>query len=433
MVTLQHLQIEYIAVSHLKPDPKNPRKHSAKQIRQIAASIDKFGFNVPLLINAENQVIAGHGRLEAAKERKLTELPTIRLDHLSEAQARAYMVADNKLTENSTWDKTLLIETFQDLSALELDFGLDITGFEMGEIDLMVFGEVGDEEEAPIPELPVIPVTKQGDVWLLGEHRLLCGNSLEQQSYELLMQGKKARQVFTDPPYNVPINGHVSGLGKKKHREFAMATGEMSSEEFTEFLRKSFEQLVAVSLSGAIFHVCMDWRHVREIMAAGDAVGAELKNICVWCKDNAGMGAFYRSQHELVFVFKHGKAAHTNNFGLGKHRYRTNVWNYPGAASFAGGDVLDMHPTVKPVAMVGAAILDCSKPGEIVLDPFLGSGTTLIAAEKTGRVCYGIELDPAYVDLAIQRWEKLTGKQAVHEMTGKPFVAKVDEKGGDDE
>jgi DNA modification methylase len=431
----KNLQIGYVAVSLLKPDPKNPRKHSAKQITQIAASIEKFGFNAPLLVNAESQVIAGHGRLQAAKKCGLAEVPVIHLDHLSPAQARAYMIADNKLTENAQWDEALLVEAFQDLSIAELDFSLDITGFEMNQIDLMIDGPAKENEEEPLSEPPCDPVSQLGDLWLLGSHRLYCGDSLQQKSFELLMQNKKARQVFTDPPYNVPINGHVSGLGKIKHREFAMAAGEMSPEEFTVFLQQMFKNIAVYSVDGAIFHICMDWRHVSEIMNAGTESGAELKNICVWCKDNAGMGTFYRSQHEFVFVFKHGTVAHTNNFGLGQNgRYRTNVWRYPGAASFARqteeGDMLAMHPTVKPTAMVADAILDCSKRGEIVLDPFLGSGTTLIAAEKTGRICHGIELDPTYVDMTIQRWEKLTGKQAMHAGTGQTFSAEAVKKEG---
>jgi DNA modification methylase len=431
----KNLQISYFPVSLLKPDPKNPRKHSAGQIKQIAASIQKFGFNAPLLVNAEEQVIAGHGRLLAAKECGLSEVPVIRLDHLSPGQARAYMIADNKLTENAQWDEALLVEAFQDISLTEPDLSLDITGFEVNQIDLMISGTVKEDEEEPLPPPSGNPVSQSGDLWLLGNHRLYCGDSLQPESFEILMQGKKARQVFTDPPYNVPINGHVSGLGKIKHREFAMAAGEMSVEEFTAFLRQVFERIASFSVDGAIYHVCMDWRHIREIAAAGAETGLELKNICVWCKDNAGMGTFYRSQHEFVFVFKHGTAAHTNNFGLGQNgRYRTNVWNYPGASSFARqtdeGNVLAMHPTVKPTTLVADAILDCSKRGEIVLDPFLGSGTTLIAAEKTGRICYGIEFEPAYVDMTIQRWEKLTGKQAVHATTGETFVVKGQKMGG---
>ena len=268
----KNLLIRYMAVSLLKPDPKNPRRHSPKQIQQIAASIQKFGFNAPLLVNPEGLVIAGHGRLQAARECELKEVPVISLDHLSQAQARAYMIADNKLTENAAWDEALLHEAFQDLAVVDLDFSLDITGFEMGQIDLMIGGAVKEAEEEPLPQPLSDPVSQPGDLWLLGKHRLYCGDSLQQKSFELLMQGKKASQVFTDPPYNVPINGHVGGLGKIQHREFAMAAGEMSKEEFTGFLRQTFDNLAAFSNDGAIFHICMDWRHMREILDAGRGV-----------------------------------------------------------------------------------------------------------------------------------------------------------------
>ncbi len=423
----KRLQVKYLPVSALIPNPKNPRKHSKKQIRQLAESIKQFDFIVPVLADGDGNIIAGHGRVLAAQEVGMAEVPVLRIEHLTPAQVKAYTIADNKLTENAEWDDVLLAETFRDLDVLEPDFTLDITGFQMGEIDLMINGDTAKqpEPEEPVPPLAKKAVSQPGDIWILGKHRLLCGNALDSESFDTLMQGDKARQVITDPPYNVKVNGHVSGSGK--HREFAMASGEMSQQEFTKFLSSSLRLLAAHSVDGAIFHVCMDWRHAEHLLAAGRAVKMELKNICVWCKDNAGMGTFYRSQHEFVFVFKHGSAPHVNNFELGQHgRYRTNVWNYPGAASFSRnteeGNVLDMHPTVKPVAMIENAIMDCSKRGEIVLDPFMGSGTTLIAAEKAGRICYGMELDPLYVDLAIRRWEKLTGKKAVHTITGKPFA-----------
>ena len=230
--------------------------------------------------------------------------------------------------------------------------------------------------------------------------------------------------VFTDPPYNVPIDGHVSGLGSVKHREFAMASGEMSETEFTKFLTDVLGNLAKFSADGAIHYVCMDWAHLRELLNAGHAVYDELKNICVWAKTNGGMGSLYRSQHEMVAVFKSGTAPHINNVELGRHgRYRTNVWTYAGMNTFGAerDEALAMHPTVKPVALVEDAVLDCSDRNGVVVDAFLGSGTTLIAAESAGRRCFGLELDPEYVDLIIRRWQKMTGESAVHAESGLSF------------
>jgi DNA modification methylase len=271
------------------------------------------------------------------------------------------------------------------------------------------------------------PLTKPGDLWLLGDHhRLLCGNALEVTDYRTLMNDARAAMIFTDPPYNVKIDGHVSGLGTIRHREFAMAAGEMSETEFISFLTRGCSLMARYSIDGSIHYICMDWRHMFELLEAGRLAYTELKNVCVWTKDNAGMGSLYRSQHELVFVFKHGRAAHRNNVDLGRHgRYRTNVWRYAGINSFSRktdeGNLMEIHPTVKPVAMVADAILDCSARGDIVLDPFLGSGTTLMAAERTGRICYGLELDPVYVDAAIRRWQAYTGGQVINASTGCSF------------
>ena len=426
------LTVTYLAVSSLKPNPKNPRKHNARQIRLLAKSIRAVGFNVPVLVDQDHNVIAGHGRILAARLLGMQEVPTIRLDHLTQAQATAFMIADNRLTEIAIWDDTLLAEQLKILSEVDLDFDLEATGFTMGEIDLRIEGlSTGEGKEDPadtIPPLPMgPPVTKPGDLWLLGErHRLLCGNALEGADYRMLMNGAAAVMVFTDPPYNVKIDGHVSGLGAIRHREFAMAIGEMSETEFISFLTRACSLMARYSIDGSIHFVCMDWRHMAEVLEAGRLAYTELKNLCVWVKDNGGMGSLYRSQHELVFVFKHGRASHRNNVDLGRNgRYRTNVWRYGGVNSFSRkseeGNLMEIHPTVKPVAMVADAILDCSGRGDIVLDPFLGSGTTLMAAERTGRVCYGMELDPLYVDAVIRRWQVYTGGQARHEAIGCTF------------
>jgi len=426
------MSIIYRAIDQLKPDPANPHRHSTKQIRQIANSISVFDFNVPILIDRQDNIIAGHGRLLACRELGMTEVPTLCLDHLTRAQARAFMIAENKLVENADWDDQLLAQQLKELSLIGLDFSLELTGFEMGEIDLRIqsLEEVGDQVDDPadaVPEVLAGPaISKIGDRWRLGHHRLLCGTALDTAAFTALMGAERASVVFTDPPYNVPIDGHASGLGAIHHRPFAMACGEMDRTEFTAFLQQALCNLAAFSLDGALHYICMDWRHLDELLTAGRDAYGELKNLCVWVKDNAGMGSLYRSQHELVFVFKHGRQAHRNNVQLGQFgRNRSNVWRYPGANSFARGgeegNLLALHPTVKPAAMVADAILDCSARGEIVLDGFLGSGTTVIAAERTGRRCYGLELDPVYVDTIIRRWQVLTGGSARHAASGRPF------------
>ena len=430
--TFRGLSIERLPVSSLKLDPRNPRHHSDRQIKQIARSIGSFGFNVPVLIDGNNKVLAGHGRALACQSLGWIEVPVIRLKHLTPTQARAFAIADNRLTETSTWDDRLLGEVLADLSALELEFDLEATGFSMAEIDLRIEGISGERQRDSADEPPEvvsrIPVSTPGDFWILGKHRLLCGDALDGASYPALLQGRRADLVFTDPPYNVPIQGHVSGKGSIRHREFAMACGEMTASQFTRFLATALCWLARHSAPGSIHYICMDWRHQLELLTAGREAYTELKNFCIWVKDHAGMGSFYRSQHELIFGFKSGAAAHRNNVELGRYgRSRTNVWSYPGVAAFGRqgeeGKLQALHPTVKPVALVADAILDCSARGDIVLDPFLGSGSTLIAAERVGRCCYAMEIDPLYVDTAIRRWQRHTGDHATHAATGKRFDA----------
>ena len=425
------LAIQYRPIDDLRLDAKNPREHSPKQIAQIGASIRVFGFNVPVLVDAKLSVIAGHGRVAAAKTLGLDILPTIQLEHLSRDQLRAFMIADNRLTENARWNELLLGQELKILAESELDFSLEVTGFEMAEIDLFIenLSPASDGDQDPADELPEssdVQVSKLGDLWKMGKHRALCGDALDEGSYSRLMERERAQMVFTDAPFNVPINGHVSGKGKTHHREFPMASGEMSEAEFTAFLTKVCGHLARHSRDGSLHYLCMDWRHLSEIVQAGKEAYSELKSVCIWVKSNAGMGSLYRSQHELVLVFKHGKDSHRNNIQLGKFgRYRSNVWPYAGANSFARagteGNLLALHPTVKPVALVADAILDCSARGDLVLDPFLGSGTTIIAAERTGRVCYGMELDPIYVDTIVRRWQRFACKSAVHQKTGRSF------------
>jgi DNA modification methylase len=379
----------------LRPYPGNARTHSPKQIRQIARSIERFGFNNPVLVDDDDQIIAGHGRVEAAKLLNMKTVPTVRLSHLSEAEKKAYILADNRLAEKAGWDNEVLAIELQGL--VDLGFDVLLTGFEPAEVDIIIEG-IGDESEQPenlVPEEKSGPaVSRLGDLWMLGKHRLVCGDSTDAATYKQLMDDDKAEFVFTDPPYNVKIDGNVSGLGRVKHREFAMASGEMSEGQFTAFLSGVYALLCRYSTDGSIHQICMDWRHMREMLAAGDASYAELKNVCIWNKTNAGMGTFYRSKHEFVFVWKNGSAPHLNTFELGQHgRHRTNVWDYDGVNTMRAGrmEELAMHPTVKPVAMVADAIKDCSKRGSLILDPFCGSGTILIAAEKTGRRARAIE------------------------------------------
>jgi DNA modification methylase len=428
------LEIAYRPVGALLPYAGNARTHSERQIAQIAASIRSFGFTNPILIDADGGVVAGHGRLEAARQLGMASVPTIRLDHLSAAEKRAYVIADNRLAELAGWDRDMLKIELGALIEMDLRVGLDfdigVIGFETAEIDILLDGApepiVVDPADATLASAMTGPaVTCPGDLWILGEHRILCADALRPESYTRLMGEERARLIFTDPPYNVPVDGHVCGLGAVKHREFAMAAGEMSAAAFTSFLETALSNMAWASVDGALLYTCMDWRHLLELLSAGKSAGLDLINICIWNKSNGGMGSLYRSKHELVSVFKSGGAPHVNTVALGKHgRYRTNVWDYTGVNTFRKGrmDDLAAHPTVKPTALVADAIKDCSRRGEIVLDAFLGSGTTVLAAERTARRARAIELDPIYVDVAIRRWQALTDGTAILEATGQSFA-----------
>jgi DNA modification methylase len=440
---LLRVAIVYRLITDLKPDSHNPRRHSRKQIRQIANAIKVFGFIIPIVIDRNGRVICGHGRLLAADLLGLTEVPTIMVEHLTEAQMKAFQIADNRLTELSEWNEQLLAEQLSDLSVQNLDFDLEITGFETGEIDFQIEGlsSPSDKQDDPADALPVpyggSPVSRAGDFWQLDAHRVLCASADDGATFGVLMNGEKASMVFSDPPYNVPIEGNVSGLGAIKHRNFAMGCGEMSPTEFIEFLARTCSFFAANSAEGSLHFICMDWRHVHELITAGRIAYHELKNICIWVKSTAGMGSLYRSRHEMILVFKSGRAPHRNNVLLGKYgRSRTNVWLYPSVNSFGRkgeeGDLLAMHPTVKPAAMVADAILDCTARGEIVLDGFLGSGTTVIAAQRTGRRCYGLEIDPFYVDTIVRRWQAFTGDKAIEASTGRSFDQLRSERGEED-
>jgi DNA modification methylase len=413
-------QISYLATSALTPHPNNVRKHTGAQIRAIAKSIEAFGFAAPILADKDGYILAGNARHLAASSLGLAEVPVIFLDDLTETEAKAYMLADNKLTDLSTFDEPKLAIQLKELSGIPLDFDIEATGFEAPEIDFRIQSleeNVGDSDD-DFELSPGPGVSELGDLWILENHKIYCGDALESTSYVTLMAESKAGAVFSDPPYNVPIDGHAGGKGKIRHREFAKACGEMSVGEFTTFLTSTATNIRHHTLPGALLYLCMDWRHMSEILAAGAASGLHLSNLCVWVKSNGGMGSLYRSRHELVFVFKSGSEPHQNNVQLGRFgRNRTNVWNYAGANSFARRGTkrgIDLHPTAKPVLMVSDAILDCTRRNDIVLDPFLGAGATLLAAERTGRRCYGIELDPLYVDAAVERWQRMTGRKALN-------------------
>jgi DNA modification methylase len=417
-----HHEIEYVSPDALKPNPRNARTHSKKQIRQIADSIGVCGFIVPVLIDETSMLLAGHGRLEAAKLRGLKRIPAIRLDGLSEAQKRALLIADNKIAENAGWDRERLAIELPELAELLIAESLDIsiTGFEPVEIDQLVsdFEENTADPADSIQTdwLSLAPVSRPGDLWQLDVHRLLCGDARQAANVNRLLGDEQAAMAFLDPPYNVRV-GNVVGRGRTKHDEFAMASGEMSRPEFAQFLIETLGNAATHSRVGALHYVCMDWRHLGELLEAGQHTYGEMLNLAVWVKSNAGQGSFYRSQHELIGVFRVGEAPHLNNVELGRHgRSRSNVWHYAGVNSFRAGrmDELSVHPTVKPVALVADAMKDCTRRHDIVLDTFCGSGTTVLAAERVGRRAYGLELEPRYVDVAIRRWQAFTRRDAVH-------------------
>ena len=419
--------VTMISVNKLRPNKRNARTHSKKQIQQIAESIRRFGWTYPILTDDRENVLAGGGRLQAAKYLGLREVPVIVMPGLSEAEKRALALADNKIAENAGWDRAVLAAELGELAVLlpECNLNIEITGFEPAEIDSLV-GDLVDREDDPADEIaaPVGPaVSRIGDLWQPGQHRLLCGDATKAPDVGKLMGGEQAAMVFTDPPYNVRISS-VQGRGKIRHREFVLGSGEMTRPEYTSFLAGFLGLSVKHSAEGSIHLICMDWRHTIEIVTAGEGVFGKPKNLIVWAKTNAGQGTFYRSQHEFIFVFKNGDAPHINNFELGQHgRHRSNVWHYPGANTFRAGrmEELALHPTVKPVALVADAMRDCSRRGDIIFDPFMGSGTTILAAERVGRRAYGLEIDPLYVDVAVRRWQNFTKRDAILKTTGQTF------------
>jgi len=372
-------------------------------------------------VSEKGEIIAGHGRVEAAKHVGLATIPVIRIDHLSDVDRRAYILADNQLALKAGWDKEMLAIELQHL--VEVGFDLEIAGFEPTEVDLLL--EISNETQrdpdaddiAPARSLDRPSITKPGDVWLLGskdrQHKLLCADARDSAALMSLMGRDRAAMLLSDPPYNVRVSA-ISGKGRMRHNEFAMASGEMKEEEFIAFLSSFLSSSLPLLTKEALLYLFMDWRHLFELQTAARSHDLSLINLCVWNKTNGGMGSLYRSKHELVPIFSQ-TGRHRNNVELGKNgRNRTNVWEYAGVNTFRAdrGSELAMHPTVKPVAMIADAVRDITKQGDIVLDPFSGSGTTIIAAEKTGRLARAVEIDPRYCDVAIRRWEAFTGKTA---------------------
>ena len=407
---VRQLTVQYRPVGSLQPDPRNARTHPKRQLDQLRASILQFGFTNPILVDEAGVLIAGHGRLLAAKDIGLPTVPVIELNGLNEAEKKALRLADNKIALNAGWDLEILKLELAEIASLDIDFDLSLTGFASGEIDV-VLKAANDPDDEVIPAVPVTPRTRTGDIWVLGDHRIGCGDGREVNFLQRVMgEGATIDAAFLDPPYNVKINGHANAKGR--HREFAMASGEMSDDQFRTFLTETLGAAAKVSRNGAVHFVCMDWRHMEDVLAVGHSIYDDLLNICVWNKSNAGMGSLYRSKHEMVFVQRVGTGPHANMVELGRHgRNRTNVWDYPSVNSMAGNrrEDLALHPTVKPVAMVADAFQDVTKRGDLVFDMFLGSGTSLIAAERTGRRFRGCDIDPAYVDVAVERWVQLTG------------------------
>lgn len=425
--TFPALAIAYIETGIVQQPQKCLRKHTSSKIERLAAFISKSRVSLPLLLDRNNRLILGNARLLALIHLGFRKVPVIYVDHLDEVMIRAIIIADNQFCLNAGWDKKLLNQELVELEPLlKKNFGLELIdlGFEPAEIDLRI-GDVALKDDADHEDGPKgSAVTHDGWIWRLGDHRLICGDSRQGSVYDALMTGELAQLVLTDPPFNVPVAHHVCGLGEIQHREFAMASGEMSAEEFIAFLAHIFSLLRKYSADGSIHFQFMDWRHSHEILTAGMKAGYTYLNLCVWVKDNGGMGSLYRSRHEMVHVFKSGEAPHINNVKLGKYgRYRTNIWEYAGINSFRAGrlDELAMHPTVKPVDLLPDAIKDCSQRGGIVLDCFGGSGSTLIAAEQTGRAARLIEIDALYCDVIVRRWQKLTGKQAALQSSGETF------------
>lgn len=419
-------KIDLTPLGDLLPPNRQTRRYTKKQLRLLEQSFGNVGFIVPLIIDANNRIVAGYARYLVAKELGLEILPCIRVTHLNDTELRAFRIFDNRISELGEWDNDELARELQSL--IDLDISYEDIGFEIAEVDMLIQTSLAQPHDAALDDAPPTQrdkpaISKLGDRWKLGLHKLLCGDSLDPATILRLLKGILIACALSDVPYNLAVKS-FSGRGRIKHAEFAMASGEMTEEEFLSFLKRYLMLSIEYCANGTLLYIFIDWRHVEILLKAGRECDLTLINVVTWVKTNAGMGSFYRSQSEFVVVFKFGDAPHTNNIELGRYgRNRSNVWTYEGANSInpERRKELALHPTVKPARLCADAILDCTARGDIVFDGFLGSGTTLIAAEDTGRICYGIEIDPWYVDTIIRRWEEFTGLEAVNEATGHTF------------
>jgi DNA modification methylase len=417
-----------LPIASVTPSPHHSRVHNRNKRHKLEKLLEQFGQVTPIIVDQDYFIVDGHAVHAALKSRGCREVMAIVVSNCGPAEIRALRLALNRIVYDAKWDDEGLRTELRELVALGFD--LDLTGFEQVEIDMALnlnpstSGAVEEEQAVSLEPASEPPAVIEGDVFRAGRHGIGCGDARDTQLLASLIVGRPAAVVFTDPPYNVKIAGFVSGLGRKRHREFAMASGEMTKGEFVDFLDESIAALIPHLTDGAILYLCIDWRHMAELLEAACRNELMLKNLCVWCKTNAGNGSFYRSQHELVFVFKHGAGQHQNHFELGQYgRVRSNVWTYAGVNAFGKTrmELLGAHPTVKPWKLIADALLDVSRQRDFVIDPFLGSGSTLIAAEETGRTCVGLDVDPAYVEVAIRRWQKHTGRDAIHVLTGLTF------------
>ena len=421
---LPRLDLVYLPLGEVHPSLRKLRKLDPAHVREVAASISALGFCDPLLIGRGNELLSGEIRYTAARQMGLERVPCIRIDHLNAEEQRVLRLAVNRLSEKGQWDLDALKVEFEEL--IVADAPIEVSGFAFDEIDQILLGDGAEGlEDGPLePEPAATPISRLGDIFQLGLYRIVCADATDPQSFLRVMgEGEVGRLVLTDEPYNVAITGNVT---KGRHREFAMAPGEMSAAEYLAFNEAWMRAVLPHLCDGGLLGTFIDWRGYPTANAAATKLGLAPLNLIVWAKTNAGMGSLYRSQHELMPLFKKGSAPHVNNVELGKGgRWRSNVWTYPGASSL-GSDArrgLKDHPTVKPTAMLEDALLDISNRGDLVIDPFLRSGSTLIAAEKTGRVGRGVELDPLYIDVIIRRYEQTTGGSARLADTGETFQA----------
>jgi hypothetical protein len=420
------LAVQRVAVDALRPSSAPVRRHPKKQLAKIRRSLEVFGQVTPILVTPGGEIIDLELVWQALKLSGATHVDVIVVTDKSPEEIAALRLVLNRTALDAVWDDENLRGVLQNL--LDLNFDLDTTGFEAPEIDhyLNLDAPKANVEEngSDIPPLGVRAISVPGNIWALGDHRHGCGSATDMAFVNRVLNGRTANVCFVDAPYNLKVDGFITGKGSHRHREFLQGAGELSTDEYFELLRDSLSVLKTCCVPSALVYACIDWRHVLEMTVAGRACDMPLYTICVWTKTNGGMGGIYRNAHEFVCVFRAGADQPLDNVELGRHgRNRTTVWSYPGMSSFGKerDELLSSHPTVKPVAMIADVLRDVTKRGQVVLDTFLGSGSTLMAAQETGRICCGVELDPLYVDVTIRRWQNATGRDAVLVDTGEAF------------